>query len=63
MAIWQDLVDQHGFQAKCQSVRRFVHSLQKTTPEARVVIETAAGEEAQLDYGSGPMVRDPQTGK
>jgi hypothetical protein len=24
---------------------------------------TAAGEEAQVDYGSGPMVRDPQGGK
>jgi len=27
------------------------------------VIETAPGEEAQVDYGTGPMVRDPQTGK
>jgi hypothetical protein len=25
------------------------------TPEARVVIDTTAGEEAQVDYGSGPM--------
>jgi hypothetical protein len=28
-----------------------------------VVIETAPGEEAQVDYGTGPMVRDPQSGK
>jgi transposase len=27
------------------------------------VIETAAGEEAQVDYGSGPMVRDSGSGK
>ena len=27
------------------------------------MIETAPGEEAQVDYGSGPMVRDPHTGK
>jgi hypothetical protein len=27
------------------------------------IILTAAGEEAQIDYGSGPMVRDPQSGK
>ena len=27
--------------------------------EARVVIITAPGEEAQVDYGDGPMVRDP----
>jgi hypothetical protein len=32
-------------------------------PEARVVITTAPGEEAQVDYGDGPMVRRPQTGK
>ena len=28
-----------------------------------MVIETAPGEEAQVDYGEGPMVRDPNTGK
>ena len=28
-----------------------------------MVIETAPGEEAQVDYGDGPMVRDPNTGK
>jgi len=27
------------------------------------VIVTAPGEEAQVDYGTGPMVRDPQSGK
>ena len=64
MAIWQDLVDTCGFAAGYQSVRRFVRKLQATSsPEARVVIETAPGEEAQVDYGEGPMVRDPHTGK
>jgi len=64
MSIWQDLVDQNGFAGGYQSVKRFVRQLRgKCTPEARVVIETAAGEEAQVDYGSGPMVRDPLTGK
>jgi transposase len=64
MAIWQDLVDTYGFAAGYQSVRRFVRKLQgNTTPEVCAVIETAASEEAQVDYGEGPMVRDPQTGK
>lgn len=63
MAIWQDLVDRHRFTAGYQSVRRFTRKLQAAVPEARVVIETPPGEEAQVDYGSGPMVRDPQTGK
>jgi hypothetical protein len=26
-------------------------------------METRPGEEAQVDYGTGPMVRDPDTGK
>jgi transposase len=64
MAIWQDLVDSHGFSEKYASVKRFVRKLRgSSTPEARVVIETAPGEEAQVDYGTGPMVRDAQTGK
>jgi len=64
MAIWQDLVDGHGFAAGYQSVKRFVNKLRgSATPEARVVIETAPGEEAQVDYGSGPMVRDPLSSK
>ena len=64
MAIWQDLVDGHGFGEKYSSVKRFVRNLRgSSTPEARVVIETSAGEEAQVDYGTGPMVRDPKTGK
>ena len=63
-AIWQDLVDRFGFAAGYQSVKRLVRKLRgRTTPEARAVILTAPGEEAQVDYGSGPMVRDPQTGK
>ena len=33
------------------------------TPEAHPVIVTAPGEEGQVDYGDGPMVRDPVTGK
>jgi transposase len=64
MAIFQDLVDGHGFAAKYASVKRFVGKLRgSAAPEARVVIQTAPGEEAQVDYGTGPMVRDPKTGR
>jgi len=63
-AIWQDLVDTYDFAASYQSVRRFIHQTRgRQTPEACAVIETPAGEEAQVDYGAGPMIRDPQTGK
>ena len=64
MAIWQDLVDDHGFPAGYTSVRRFVSTLrQQPTVEARAVITTDRAEEAQVDYGEGPMVRDPASGK
>ena len=64
VAIWQDLVDDHGFPARYASVRRFVVKLRgSAAAEARVVITTAPGEEGQVDYGEGPMVRDRGTGK
>ena len=64
MGIWQDLVDRHGFRSSYQSVKRFVRKLRgAVSPEARVIIETRPGEEAQVDYGTGPMVRDPESGK
>jgi transposase len=64
MAIWQDLVDVHRFPARYASVRRFVAALRgPITAEARVVIATAPGHEGQVDYGDGPMVRSPETGK
>jgi transposase len=64
MAIWQDLVDQYGFASSYQSVQRFVRKVRGTqTPEARVVITTAPGQEAQVDYGTSPMVRDPESRK
>jgi transposase len=60
MAIWQDLVDAHGFAGGYQSVKRYIQKLRgSATPEACAVIETAPGEETQVDYGTGPMVRDP----
>jgi len=64
MAIWQDLVADYGFTGGYQSVKRFVRKLRgHQTPAARAVIVTAPGEEAQVDYGSGPMVRDALSGK
>jgi len=64
MAIWQDLVSDHDFAGSYQIVKRFVRKLRgPQLPEAAGIILTAAGEEAQVDYGSGPMVRHPQSGK
>jgi transposase len=64
MAIWQDLVDDHGFASGYASVKRFVAKLRDEAPrDAHPVITTAPGEEGQVDYGDGPMVRHPETGK
>ncbi len=53
VAIYQDLVDDHGFTAKYASVKRFVAKLRGTVAaEARVVITTAAGE----DYAESPVM-------
>src|SRR5206468_4908659 len=60
----RDLVDEHGFPAQYASVRRFIVTLRgPRTPEAHAVIQTPPGEEGQVDYGDGPMVRHPGTGK
>jgi transposase len=51
MAIWQDLVDQHGFTAGYQSVKRFLQKLRGAVkPEARAVIKTPPGKH----YGTLP---------
>ncbi len=63
-AIWQDLVTLHGFDASYESVKRFCRKLRgATSREAHPTIQTAPGEEGQVDYGDGPMVRHPVTGK
>jgi transposase len=64
MAIWQDLVSDQAFPHGYQTVKRFVRKLHGSqSPPAVGIILTAAGEEAQVDYGTGPMVRDSQSGK
>src|SRR5882724_3619255 len=64
VGIWQDLVSESGFNGGYQTVKRFVRKLRgNQPPQPRAVIITAPGEESQVDYGTGPMVRAPQTGK
>lgn len=64
-AIYEDLVDVHGFTAAYASVKRFVRRIREQSgpTEAHPVITTEPGLEAQVDYGEGPMVRDAATGK
>jgi transposase len=54
----------NGFAGGYQAVKRFVRTLRgPQRAEAAGIILTSAGEEAQVDYGSGPMVREPPSGR
>lgn len=59
MAIYQDLVDNHGFTGAYNSVKRFCGGLCKSEPEQFDRLEFAPGEEAQVDYGEGALTRVP----
>ena len=62
--IWQDLVDEHGFTASYECVKRFTRKIQPPDqPAPHPRIETEPGLESQVDYGDGPWVRDLATGK
>jgi len=58
-AIYQDLVDSHGFAGAYNSVKRFCGSLCKHEPEQFDRLEFVPGEEAQVDYGEGALTRVP----
>lgn len=53
MSIYQDLVEQHGFEHAYNSVKRFVAKLRVRDPERFDVLEFLPGEEAQVDFGKG----------
>ena len=54
--IWQDLQTEHGFTDGYQSVQRFVRKLRSRIPLPFRRMECAAGEEAQVDFGTGAWV-------
>jgi transposase len=55
VAIYQDLVEAHGFGHAYNSVKRFVAKLKARAPERFDVLEFLPGEEAQVDYGQGAL--------
>lgn len=54
-AIYQDLVDQFGFEHRYNSVKRFVRGMKVRDPERFDVLESPPGEEAQVDFGQGAL--------
>jgi hypothetical protein len=57
--IWQDLVADHGFTGKYDSVKRFVRHLIQRRPLPFRRMEVPPGEEAQVDFGTGAWVVAP----
>jgi transposase len=62
-AIWQLLVERHGFPGSYSAVKRFLRRLAAATPAATVRVETAPGEEAQVDFGAAGLLWDPVLGR
>lgn len=60
-AIFQDLVDAHGYTGAYNSVKRFVRALRKKTPEQFDRLSFLPGEEMQVDYGEGALTLVPGT--
>ena len=56
--IYQDLCRDHDFQEEYHSVRRYVRRLRSSTPLPFRRMETAPGEEAQIDFGKGIPIVD-----
>lgn len=57
--VFQDLQTEVGFQGSYQSVKRYVGRLRQAQPELVCRIEVEPAEEAQVDFGAGPMVVGP----
>lgn len=63
VAIYQDLVEHHGFDRAYNAVKRFVAGLRPADPKVSCRFETELGQEAQVDYGEGALTRHPGSGK
>ena len=56
--IFQDMRGEHGYTGGYESVKRFVRALSSVAPLPFRRIETAPGEEIQVDFGQGAPVID-----
>jgi transposase len=62
-AIWQLLVEEHGFTGSYSSVKRFLRRLAPERSRATLRLEVAPGEEAQVDFGYAGQFLDPESGR
>jgi len=62
-AIYEDLVEHHGYPGSYDAVKRLARKLRSRTSKLSCRFETEPGQEAQVDYGEGALTRLPRTGK
>jgi transposase len=61
-AIRLRLQERHGVAVSYEALRRMVRKMEPRTPETFVRVESAPGEESQVDFGYAGLTVDPKTG-
>ena len=56
-------LEERGFDGSYMAVYRFVRQLEPIRPDVTVRVETAPGEETQVDFGYAGRMIDPETGE
>lgn len=59
----QALARKHGFAGSAHALYRFLGREAPATPGATVILDFAVAEMAQVDFGSGPVITDRQSGE
>jgi transposase len=62
-AIWQLLVEEHGFTGSYSSVKRFLRRAAPPLAQATLRLEVDPGAEAQVDFGFAGEFLDPERGR
>ena len=63
VAIWQRLRDNYGNSGSYSAVRRYIAHLETAPEEAYIRVNTPAGEELPVDFGSVGQLFDPVSGR
>jgi len=59
----QALVRKHGYTGSVHALYRFIRREAGEAPVATVMLDFAVGEQAQVDFGSGPLITDRHSGE
>jgi transposase len=59
----QALARKHGYSGSVHALHRFIQREAPDTPAATVMLDFAVGEQAQVDFGSGPVITDHHSGE